>query len=205
MWENLTEWLSQFFDKEVVVIIVSITYALAAILIIISKTSFGKKAIADLTALFNKGVKIAKESNEKVIDVEKLAKEKIEALKADYEQKTTALVSIVNFYEESLFQIIEKIPNKKVQDELLVLKESYGEKKKEINQWVTLTYQDAQEEIQTLVKKVEEEKDIKIARLTGEIEELKELVNSFINSKEEGQNGEKTEESKDSQTTQEEI
>lgn len=133
-WEHFTTWLDQVTSNPLVITITGILTVVGSIFIFLSKTSFGKKAIANLTGLYRIGEQKATQTLKKVEEVETLAKEKIKALesqyeqkanelKAEYEQKAATLVSIINYYEESVFSILEKIPNAKVQSELEFLLE----------------------------------------------------------------------------------
>ena len=204
-WESLTEWLSQFFDKKIVLIIVGITYLLGAALIIFSKTSLGKKAIKVLTDISRETREKAQETNEKVKSVELLANEKIESLKGEYEKKVSALISIIDFYEVSVFQILEQIPNVKVQAKIREFKDSYEAKKEEINKWVTVTYLEYKESIEEQVAIIQAEKEEQIANLRSEIESLKELINSLLNSKETALNEEEREESENTDSIEEKL
>jgi len=210
----LTDWLSQFFDKPVVVIISGILTVAWAAFVLFSKTSFGKKAIKSLTSLADLTAQKANDTLKKVEEVETLAKEKIAALQADYEEKAEKLkteyetkvacvVSIFNYNEERLFAILEKIPNAKVQDELIKFKKGYEEKKKEITEVIGLIYEDYNKTVEEIEEKVREEYKEKVAFLEEKLKELSLYVNE-IKPKEESEDGER-EESINSDPTGEEV
>lgn len=211
-WEQVCQWINDFTDKPIVVTITGVLTLLATILIALSRTSIGKKAIAKLTNLYNLGIDIAHETNQKVKEVELLANQKIESLKAEYDQKTAALISIVNFYEESLFSLIELIPNTKVQNQLTTLKYNYIAKKEEIAEVVKLTYQDFEAEVEKRVEQAsvvihekEQLLDERLLEIDNLIKLYKEKLEGLSSLIEEGNENGETEESTDTDSTEETL
>lgn len=182
-WQQITNAISQFFDKPITIslsLVLSIAYF---VFLFFSKTSLGKKAIKKLTNLYNLGEQRAKETLEKVKEVELLAKNEIASLKADYEQKandlkanydqkSAALASIFNYYVESLFTTLEKIPNIKVQEEVKALREGYEVKKEEIINLVGAIYQDYDAFKQKTELAIRNEYETKIKFLEDKYKEL---------------------------------
>lgn len=189
-WERLKELITHVADRPVTIILAILLTIGFFALLIISKTSYGKKAIAKLVGLYDSGrelaketLKIANETNERVKSVEILANKKIEELKAfydkkeqelkeHYEQKTAALVSITNYYVESTFNALEKIPNIKVQEEVKALREGYESKKEEITNLVGAIYQDYDAFKQKTESVIRKEYEDKIAYLDNKYNEL---------------------------------
>lgn len=204
-WEQVTLWINGFFDKPIVVTISGILTLLATILIALSRTSIGKKAIVKLTNLYNLGIDIAHETNQKVKDVELLANQKIESLKAEYEQKTAALISIVNYYEESLFSLIELIPNAKVQNKLVDFKSNYIAKKEEIAQLVKVTYQDFELEVEKRVEQAQVVIREKEQLLDERLLEIDNLIKLYKEKLEEIDDGEETKEIVNTDSTEETL
>ena len=215
-WEQVTTWLDAFTNKPIVIAIVSILTAAAPLILIFKNTSFGKKAIASLTSLYRLGEEKANATLKKVEDVEKLAKEKIDALEREYtqkledfqnkcEQKVACAISIVNFYEESLFALIEQIPNKKVQTLLLDFKDKYQEKKWEISQIVDITYQDYNEHIDLVKHEVREEYNEKIEFLENQIAQLKLYFDEVKGEPNDGEREETTNSNPEEETLQDSI
>lgn len=211
-WEQVCQWINDFANKPIVVTITGVLTLLATILIALSRTSIGKKAIAKLTNLYNLGIDIAHETNQKVKEVELLANQKIESLKAEYDQKTAILISFVNFYEESLFSLIELIPNAKVQNQLTTLKYNYIAKKEEIAEVVKLTYQDFEAEVEKRVEQAsvvihekEQLLDERLLEIDNLIKLYKEKLEGLSSLIEEGNENGETEESTDTDSTEETL
>ena len=119
-WEQITQWLDKFTSKPLVYWTFVVLISFGCAFILFSQTSIGKKTLNKLTKLYELGHQRANDTLKKVEDVETLAKEKIEALASEYEQKANALeqacqkkvaclVSILDYNEKYLFSILEKI------------------------------------------------------------------------------------------------
>jgi len=212
-WDQITSWLSELTDKPIFITLAGILTVVGAVFVFLSKTSFGKKAIAKLTKLYYLGDKIATETLKKVQDVETLAKERIDELegcfeqkvtklKNEYEQKVAALISIANFYEETLFITLEKIPNAKVQEQVAILKEEYQNKKKEIEEIVGVIYQDYTLALKNKEEEIRREYDEKVNYLENQIAQITLYLNEI--KKEEPSDGE-GEEGENPNPTEEEI
>ena len=211
-WETITAFLDKISNNPIVITIVGILSLFIPLFTLFAKTSFGKKAIEQLTSLYQLGYERAIDTLKKVEDVEKLANEKIKALVGEYEQKCVELkqeceqkvacaLSIVNFYEESVFYILDQIPNAKVQNLLQEFKEKYKEKKWEISQIVSITYQDYNEHIELVKQEVRAEYDEKIDFLENQIAQLTLYLNEVKGGSDDGEG----KESENSDTGKEEI
>lgn len=213
-WDKITAWLDQFTNKPLVYGIFIVLVSFGCAFILFSQTSIGKKTLYKLTGLYNLGDEKASRTLKKVEEVETLAKERIDELEAQYEQKTAdltaayeekvaTLVSIVNFYEEAFFAVLEKIPNAKVQGEIAALRETYETKKKEISDVIGIIYQDYTLILQNKEKEIRKEYDEKVAFLENEIKRLSLFLNE-IKKPEEKDNGQ-GEETTNSNTTKETL
>ena len=213
-WEQITAWIDKFTNKPLVYGIFIVLVSFACAFILFSQTSIGKKTLKKLTSLYNLGHQKANDTLKKVEDVERLANEKIEGLKADYEQKAADienkcdqkvafLISVVNFYEESTFSILEKVPNAHVQEELTKFKQSYQAKKKEISDAIGVIYQDHTLALEKAKEEIRKEYDDKIDFLENEIKEFN-LYLSELKKEEEPNDGER-EESTDSNPDEETL
>ena len=132
MNEQVQNAFDNFLNSYVGTIIVGVLGILLIFLIIFSKTSLGKKLFFKTTSEIAKINEIARLSNEKVEQVKLLAEDKINALTSEYERKSAIIVSYYEFLENGIYQIIEKIPNEKVKNELNDFKKKFDEKKLEI-------------------------------------------------------------------------
>lgn len=213
-WDKFTAWIDQFTNKPLVYGIFIVLVSFSCAFILFSQTSIGKKTLKKLTGLYNLGDQKAARTLEKVKEVETLANQKIAELEAQYEQKTNeltaayeekvaTLVSIVNFYEEAFFAVLEKIPNAKVQGEITALRATYEAKKKEISDVIGIIYQDYTSALENREKEIRKEYDEKIAFLENKINEFN-LYLSEIKKPEEDNDGQ-GEETINSNTTEEAL
>ena len=211
-WEQIKTWLDQFTDKPIVYYTLCVVIGIIAAFVLFSKISVGRKALNELRGLFSRNEQTAKDTLKKVQDVETLAKDEIasqkafyeakaEDLKADYEAKLSGLVSVVNFYETSIFTILEDIPNAKVQAKLKAFKEDYESKKENILTLVSDLYLDFDSVLEEQKKAIRNEYDEKIAYLENQIAQINLY---FSEVKEEGSNGER-EEGTNTDSAKEEI
>ena len=182
-WEQITTWLDQFTDKPIVYYTLCVVIGIIAAFVLFAKTSVGRKALNELRGLFRSNEKTAKQTLEKVQNVETLANEKIAQLEAQYtqkveecenkcEQKVACALSIVNFYEERIFSALEKIPNAKVQECVKELKQEYQDKKQEISEVIGIIYEDYDLALENAKQEVRAEYDEKIAFLENQIAQL---------------------------------
>lgn len=213
-WEQITNSISAFFDKPIVITFAGVLSAALTVFTIFNKTSFGKKAINKLTALYDLGERKANEALEKVKKVEILANEKINALEAYYnekvdevekncQEKIAVALSFVAFYEQSVLSILDQLPNAKVQAALLEFKKTLDEKKKNITATIGEVYFDFTAAVEHNREEVEQQYREKVEYLENEIKQLALYINEI---KGEESNGEQEGTSEtDSDTTKEEI
>jgi len=168
MNEQISQAVDNFINSPVGSIVAGVLGLILIFLVIFSKTSLGKKLFnktqTDIKAIHE----IARLSNESVNNVKLLATEKINALTSDYERKSAIIVSYYNELELGVFEILEKIPNVKVQKELKAFQVKFEEKKLEIASQLP-TYED-------FVKLTEKARDVEI-----QVEEKVKKIESAYN------------------------
>ena len=200
-WSQIALWIDNLTNNPTFIAVVGVLTTTGAVFSFLKTTSVGKKALNSLTTLGRNTNQIATDTLVKVTAVEKFANDKIAELEAvfnkevqeltiKYETKVAALISIVNFYEESLFAIVDLIPNKKVQERLLNFKSIYQDKKNEITNIVGAIYQDFDSVVATEKENIEAQYESKINYLENELAR----INLFLNELKEGDtNGKETE------------
>lgn len=179
MWEEFSQWLTNITNNPTFITIASILSSVSGILLIISRTSFGKRAIKKLTELARKTEESFNTHKEIVAEKITEIENKVIEAKSDLEDATKELdrrfrvyFNQFSFYEEQMFSILELIPNAKVQEKLKELKNEWQNKKKEIEEFLCISY----EEFENKAKEFEEEKNKQIAELQRQLDEIKELV-----------------------------
>ena len=200
-WSQIALWIDNLTNNPTFIAVVGVLTTTGAVFSFLKTTSVGKKALNSLTTLGRNTNQIATDTLVKVTAVEKFANDKIAELEAvfnkevqeltiKYETKVAALISIVNFYEESLFAIVDLIPNKKVQERLLNFKSIYQDKKNEITNIVGVIYQDFDSVVATEKENIEAQYESKINYLENELAR----INLFLTELKEGDtNGKETE------------
>lgn len=200
-WSQIALWIDNLTNNPTFITITGVLTLTGAVFSFLKTTSVGKKALNSLTTLGRNTNQIATDALVKVTAVEKFANDKIAELEAvfnkevqeltiKYETKVAALISIVNFYEESLFAIVDLIPNKKVQERLLNFKSIYQDKKNEITNIVGVIYQDFDSVVATEKENIEAQYESKINYLENELAR----INLFLTELKEGDtNGKETE------------
>lgn len=192
-WSQIALWIDNLTNNPTFIAVVGVLTTTGAVFSFLKTTSVGKKALNSLTALGRNTNQIATDALVKVTAVEKFANDKIVELEAvfnkevqeltiKYETKVAALISIVNFYEESLFAIVDLIPNKKVQERLLNFKYIYQDKKNEITNIVGVIYQDFDSVVATEKENIEAQYESKINYLENELAR----INLFLTELKEG-------------------
>lgn len=172
--------------------VLSILSFIGGIIAIISKTSWGKKAIAKLTDLADvtkRKVDATRDLVNTQIENINQIKEDVVSFKEDVVNEIKSYFSQLEFFEKSVYNILSQIPNAKVQEQLKVFYSQWQEKKREIQEFVGSSYT----EVDSKIKELNDEKDRQISALKNEIEELKDLVNKTINVKESGENEQRKE------------
>ena len=188
-WEILVANIKEFFNQPVIIIITSIVSTVVGVITVISKTSFGKKAIRQLTKTLNN----VKDESDVVRETSKLALElankEINRLRDEYGSKLTEVYNQFDVLEKGIIEVLENIPNAKVKKALENFNATYQEKKKAITLFVQETY----EEHKAVVEQVKNEYQAKLDDLRAEINEIREIIKPVENALEEVENGEENE------------
>lgn len=109
-WEKLVEWLSKFFDKPIAIIIATIIVVGVFILIIISKTSYGKGAIRHIKSELTATKEILAKKLQKVVEKEK----DIEKLRLEIEHHLSEKDKEIAELKEYIQELCKLIPNARV-------------------------------------------------------------------------------------------
>ena len=134
MEEQIKLAFDNFINSPVGSIVVGVVGAIILFLVVFAKTSLGKKLFNRALSEIAKIHEIARLSNEKVANVQNLAEDRINALKSDYERKNAIVMNYCQDFEAGIYDILEKLPNAKVQSAIKEYKEKFDEKKKQIAQ-----------------------------------------------------------------------
>lgn len=172
--------------------IVTVGSILGSALLILSKTSFGKKAIAKIVETVS-GLKSKIDETHKIVDdtLDKVeeAKKEITNFKEEITKDVKTYFAQLSYFEEGIFNVLTTIPNAKVQEQLEQFYAKWQDKKKEIEEFVGGSFVAFDDKL----KELEKQKDNEIANLSNEINELKELINKTLNSLENGENEQRNE------------
>ena len=115
-WKVITDWISQFFDKPVVVWSSLIGEIGFFAVFVLAKTSIGKKALNALKGLYSKAEAEVEEANATLKAFKEEKESEIETLKAEYEKKLSVATDEVLSVEGLLSQIAEATPNRKIRE-----------------------------------------------------------------------------------------
>lgn len=147
------EWLNkvwEFLNKPLPIVGISVLMILFIVLKFISTTSVGQKAIKefkrkydDLTSEYNH-LKLEYKQFKESVDSQ------IAELTENYETRLNIALAQFDYFESSIFSVLDKIPNAKVQSELKIFKEGYEEKKKEVGLLVNADIETKFKEIDAL-------------------------------------------------------
>lgn len=155
------EWLTEFTNSPIFITLSSIFSVLGSILIVISKTSWGKKAVAKLTDMANQtkaDVENIKVECKSALDEVKTALNTLETEKETYKKELDTQVRVYfnqfSFYETQMFDTLSQIPNAKVQEKLEILKANWESQKAEIEKVIGI----GQDEINAKMSELEEMK-----------------------------------------------
>ena len=197
MNEQITNAIDNFINSPVGSIITGVLGVIIVFLIIFSKTSLGKKLFSkaqrDILAINE----IARLSNEKVNQVKLLAEEKINALTSEYERKSAIIVNYYNELEKGVYDILDKIPNQKVKEQLFIFKDKFDKKKEEIAQYfptydefleLTNKAREVQEQVEERVKEIENAYNDRLAELVEKYENRFKELEDKLNEREEETN-----------------
>ena len=167
-WDSVVLNIKEFFNQPVVVIVTSIASTVVGAIAIISKTSFGKRAIRRMKEQIKEIREKVDLSHQTVEDVKELAYDKIDSLKAEYECKLKVLVSQYDFFVDGVFSVLELYPNIKIKEAVSKLRAEYEVRREEIKKVVGWAYNDVEE----YINEKRSELDEYIVRAKALIDEL---------------------------------
>lgn len=167
-WDSVVLNIKEFFNQPVVVIVTSIASTVVGAIAIISKTSFGKRAIRWMKEQIKEIHEKVDLSHQTVEDVKELAYDKIDSLKAEYECKLKVLVSQYDFFVDGVFSVLELYPNIKIKEAVANLRAEYDVRREEIEKVVGWAYND----VEKYINEKRNELDEYIIRAKALIDEL---------------------------------
>lgn len=178
-WEGFTNWLTDISHNPVFISVVSILSGLFSVLVIIAKTSVGRKALNQLSALGRKTQDRVTEIDDKVSARLRTVDSRLQELKdekdkffKEAEDKFRVFYNQFNFYETEIIETLKLIPNKKVQERVELIESGWKDKKKEIEDFVGISYSEMTNKISDLEKQIEELKDGRIINNSTESKEI---------------------------------
>lgn len=178
MWfEQVKSWIEWFCNLPLPIVGVSVGTAFAFLLIIFTKTSFGKKVYLKAVAKVDNAVSLLKSYKE-------TADKKVEELKSEYEEKLQIVSAENKKLEKLLIAVSENINNKKVKE----LVDAYCEESKKViaiadivDDAVIETKEQYEKQAKGIIDdfkaKLQEEYDAKAKELDEQIAKYKELLN----------------------------
>ena len=182
MWfEQVKEWITWFFSLPLPIAGISIGTAGAFILIIISKTSLGKK-------MYAKAIAKCEQARTELKTYKDFADNKINELKGEYEEKLQLVSAQNEKLEKLLIAVSENIHNAKVE----TLVKDYCEKSHEIiaiadvvDDAIIETKEQCVKEAQSVIdefkEKLQAEYDSKAKELDEQIAKYKEIIGEKVN------------------------
>lgn len=175
------EWLNgvwEFLNQPLPIVGVSLVVVIISVVKIISTTSFGKKTVNKIKDTFDTTVVKFNELEKKYYETENALKEQVATLKADYEERLKTVYTQFDYFEKSIFECLEKIPNQKVQEQIALFKQGYEAKKQDLGLIVAEDYA----AIETKIKEIEELKASMIEEFNKVMEEVKNASKETIDS-----------------------
>lgn len=206
MWDKFTEVCDKVTNHPVFIAITTVLSILLSALIVLSKTSWGKKAINDVKAKFNASQKFNEETRlavrENLKTIEDFKDEQLEVydgFRLHINEEVKIIYSKYEIFENDLLEILSLIPNAKVQAKITNIRNQIEKRDEEIRKVVGGSYNEIQSYIEQEAEKIANEK---IATLSEEIESLKQLFKNNIKVPEIADLSEETEEDVDEQTNE---
>lgn len=201
MWESFKAGWDAFTNNNLVLTLVGIIGSLSAVLVILSKTSIGRKALKWLNEQFDKVSKLAKETREEVriigSEVNKAKKEFEEfgkQLKEESEKKIAGVYIQYTNFKNDVYKVLEQIPNAKVQNAIADLKEKADTKEEEIKSLLGDQYTELSEKAKNKYEDAITELESKNAELQAKLDKVEQFIEKLSKVSENGDLTPKTEE-----------
>ena len=186
MWESFKEGWNAFTNNNLVLAIVGIIGSLSAILVILSHTSIGRKALKWLNEQFDKVSKLAQESREEVRIIGgevKQAKKDFEEfgkqLKEECEKKVAGVYIQYTDFKNDVYKVLEQIPNAKVQSAIADLKEKADTKEEEIKNLLGDQYTELSEKAKNKYEDAIAELESKNAELQAKLDKVEQFIDNL--------------------------
>lgn len=161
-WTGFTQWLTNITTNPVFISLISIFTTLGAVLIVISKTSIGRKAINKMNELSRAASEQIEYIHNKIIEtkenVDKFKKEileKEESFKKELLQKTSIVYNQLDMFENYIIDCLSEFPNVKIQAKLNAFKSKWEKEKEKIK----LVMGESYSEINKKYKELQEQID----------------------------------------------
>lgn len=181
-WEGFCQWLTDISHNPVFISVVTVLSALASVLVVIAKTSVGRKALNELRRLGrdtgSQFIKVKKEVSDKLAEIDekiKIEQHELAEFKSDLEKKTTIVYNQMAFVEETMFELLELIPNIKVKAKIEKLKIEWQSQKDKIAEVMGVSYSEIESKMSELDKRIAEIEALRDGTRNDNTSESKEI------------------------------
>ena len=127
-WNGFMTWVSQLFDKPVVIGSSLIGEIGFIVIFVVSQTSIGKKSLRSLKLLFENADGRVKAAEKTLAEFKKEKEDQIQRLVQSYEDRLSVATDEVLALEGLLSKVAEAMPNKKVKDAINSFMEGKAER-----------------------------------------------------------------------------
>ena len=126
--QNVWGWL----NEPLPIVGISTLMVIGAVFGILKNTSFGKKIMNRVETKVDNANNYVATLGNKVDEYKVAIENQVNDLKQEYENKLSVVYAQFDYFESSIFNALEKIPNVKVQEEITKFKVGYESKKEEL-------------------------------------------------------------------------
>ena len=120
MWEQVKHNISAFFDMPVVRNVITITYIIIGIFLVMSRTSIGRKILLGLKSQYDnmkkEHVEIVEMKNREIAEIKADFDAREREFKQDCENKIAVVTFKANQVVKSMAELLSLVPNVKVQE-----------------------------------------------------------------------------------------
>lgn len=129
MWEQVSKNLSAFFSMPLVRNILTVTYIIVGILLIMSRTSVGRKALLGFKDQYEKikaeHKSIVEQKDRVIAEMKAEFNDRERELKQDYENKMAVLTFKANHAINSMCGLLQEFPNVMIQEKAAEIKKDF--------------------------------------------------------------------------------
>jgi peptidoglycan hydrolase CwlO-like protein len=161
-WSGFTQWLTDITTNPVFISLTSIFTTLGAVLIVISKTSIGTKALNKMNELSRAASKQIEDMHAKAVETKEVVNsfkkeilEKEEAFKKELLQKTNIVYNQLDMFEKHMIEIISEFPNIKIQNRLDEFKKEWEKEKNKITTVMGESYSEVNKKYKELQEQID--------------------------------------------------